>query len=135
MLAILFFYGFSYVQPTVLGQWNTVDEETGEVKAVVEIFERNGRVYGKVLKIMNREHPDPVCENCDEQDDRHKKKIMGMEIIKDMKKLGEEYSGGNILDPENGRVYKCRLWIQDEKLMIRGYWGPFYRTQIWRKSS
>lgn len=55
MLAILFFYGFWYVQPTVLGQWNTADEETGEVKAVVEIFERDGLVYGKVLKIMNRE--------------------------------------------------------------------------------
>ena len=58
-----------------------------------------------------------------------------MEIIRDMKPDGDEYSDGTILDPKVGRVYRCRLWLDGENLKVRGYWGPFFRTQVWHRSN
>jgi len=122
-------------QRDIVGAWDTVDDETGEVKATVEIFERSGAYYGRIIKIMNREHPDPICEECPEDDDRYRKKIIGMEIIRGLKRSDDYYSDGNVLDPQDGKVYRCKIWIEGENLMVRGYWGPFYKTQTWRKSS
>ena len=122
-------------QNGVLGKWKTIDDHTGETKSIVELFDRDGQVYGRILKIFPKpnDDQDPVCDKCHEEDHRYNKKIIGMEIIQDMKKSGNEFSGGNILDPEDGKVYKCRLWIESNDLKVRGYWGPFWRTQTWKR--
>ncbi len=122
-------------QPTIVGRWKTVDDESGEVKSIVEIAERKGSYYGRIVQIFTPENPDPVCEKCPLEDDRYGKKIIGMEILKGLKKNGDEYSDGDILDPEVGRIYRCTLWIEGADLKVRGYWGPFYRTQTWKKST
>ena len=92
-------------------------------------------MYGKIVKIIINpgEDPDPVCDKCPQDDERFNKKIIGMEIIRDMKKDGDEFSDGNILDPEAGKVYRCKLWLEGNDLKVRGYWGPFYRTQTWKR--
>lgn len=126
---------FSQEQPSIVGRWKTVDDESGEVKSVVEIIERKGTFYGRIVKIFSIEHPDPVCKKCPAEDDRYGKKVIGMEIIKGLKKSGAEYSEGEILDPEVGRIYRCKLWIEGTDLKVRGYWGPFFRTQTWKKST
>lgn len=120
----------------VLGKWKTIDDETGEPRSIVELFEKNGTVYGKVVKLIRTpdEDPDPVCSDCGEDDDRYNKKIIGMEILRDMQKSGDAYVDGSILDPKNGRVYRCRIWIEGTDLQVRGYWGPFYRTQTWLRA-
>ena len=134
LLPILFQALLSYAQPSsILGKWTTVDDASGEEKSIIEIFERNGQVYGKIVKIFTTEDPDPICDKCPEDDPRHRKKIIGMEIIQNMQKDANEYSQGTILDPENGRIYRCRLWTEADGLKVRGYWGPFYRTQTWKK--
>ena len=130
---LLFWTLLANAQTSVLGKWKTVDEETGEEKSVIEIFERNGEVFGKIVKIFTQEDPDPICVECPADDPRHRKKIIGMEIIQNMKKVGNEYSQGSILDPQDGKIYRCKLWTEDENLKVRGYWGPFYRTQTWKK--
>lgn len=118
---------------TIVGKWKTIDDETNKPKSIVEIFEKEGKYYGKVIRLFRgpEEDQDPVCNECDPEDARYKKKIIGMEILKDMKREGAEYSEGNILDPNNGKIYKCRIWLEGNNLMLRGYWGPFYRTQTW----
>jgi uncharacterized protein (DUF2147 family) len=120
---------------SITGRWTTIDDDSGEEKSIVEIAEREGKFYGKVVKIFVTpgEDPDPVCDDCAPDDSRHKKKIIGMEIIRDLKKSGNEYSDGDILDPEIGKVYRCKLWIEGNDLKVRGYWGPFFRTQTWRR--
>ena len=133
VLPLLFSTLLSYGQTSVIGKWKTVDESTGEEKSIIEIFERNGKVYGKIVKIFTPEDPDPKCDKCPEEDPRYNKKIIGMEIIKDMQKGDNEYSQGTILDPQDGKIYRCKLWIEDDGLKVRGYWGPFYRTQTWKK--
>jgi len=119
----------------VTGKWKTIDDESGKEKSVVELFEREGKLYGRIVKILDTtEDPDPVCDKCPVDDPRFKKKIIGMEFIRDMTRNGQEYAGGDILDPEAGKVYRCKLWLEGSNLMVRGYWGPFYRTQTWKKA-
>lgn len=118
---------------SILGKWKTIDDETNEAKSVVEIVERNGKVYGKIIKLFRlpNEDPDPLCSECPEEDARYNKKVLGMEIIQNMAADEDGYSGGTILDPKVGKIYKCRLWVEGDNLKVRGYWGPFYRTQTW----
>lgn len=129
------FDGFS--QNTVIGKWKSIDDDTNKPKSIVEIIEKDGKLFGKIIKLFREsgEDPDPVCEECDEDDDRYKKKVIGMEIIKGLSKDGNEFSGGTILDPADGKVYRCKIWLNGNDLMVRGYWGPFYRTQTWKSEN
>lgn len=122
-------------QPTILGKWKSFDDKTGELKSVVEITERDAKLYGKIVKIFPKpnEDQDPSCTKCPTEDDRYNKKMLGMEIIRDMKKDDDEYAGGHILDPEVGKIYRCKLWIEEGTLKVRGYLGPFFRTQTWQR--
>ena len=124
---------FSFSQSTIVGKWKTIDDESGKPRSVVEIYENDGKFFGKIIKLFREpgEDPDPVCDEC--EDHRSGQKIIGMEIITDMKydKGDGEYRKGEILDPENGNVYDCKLWIEDGNLKVRGYLLFFYRTQTW----
>ncbi len=123
-------------QTSITGKWKSVDDTTGEPRSIVEIIERQGKIYGKIIKLFPNpeEDPDPICDKCSPEDVRFNKKIIGMEIIKEMSLDDDEYSGGSILDPEVGKVYRCKVWLEAGKLKVRGYLGPFYRTQTWLKS-
>lgn len=133
LLLIIVSTCFTYAQKDVLGKWKTIDDDTADTKSIVEIYEVDGEVFGKVLKTFPKdgEDPDPICDECDNDDPRYKQKIIGMEIIQKMEKDGDVYSGGKILDPENGNVYRCKIWREKDKLYVRGYLGFFYRTQLW----
>lgn len=123
-------------QGTVHGKWKTIDDNTGEARSIVEILEKGGKTFGRIIKIFPRpeKDPDPVCNKCAPEDPRFNQKIIGMEIIRNLTRTGSEYSGGDILDPENGRVYRSRIWLDGKVLKVRGYWGPFYRTQTWQRA-
>jgi uncharacterized protein (DUF2147 family) len=124
-------------QDSVFGKWKTIDDKTGQPKSIVEIFERNGRVYGRIVKLFREqgEDLDPICDKCSPNDPRHKQKIIGMEILRDMTRDGESFANGQILDPEVGKVYRCKIWVEGSDLKVRGYLGPFWRTQTWKKAS
>jgi len=122
-------------QTSILGKWKTIDDESNEEKSVVEIFNRDGKVHGKIVKLFRKpgEDPDPVCDECPADDSRYNKKIIGLEIIQNLVKSDEAYAEGTILDPEDGKIYRCKIWIEGSDLMVRGYWGPFFRTQTWKR--
>ncbi len=122
-------------QLSPIGKWKTIDESTGKEKSVVEITERDGKYYGRIVKVLREPgtDQDPSCTKCPADDDRYEKKVVGLEIIRDLVKDGDDYSGGTVLDPEKGEVYKCKIWMEGKDLMVRGYWGVFYRTQTWKK--
>lgn len=115
----------------VVGKWKTVDDETEEPRSVVEIYERDGKLFGKVVKIFNRpgSSDDPKCGNC--KGENKNKSIVGMDIIQGLVKDGEQWSGGTILDPGNGESYDCKIWLEQDTLQVRGYVFLFYRTQTW----
>ena len=124
------------ISQSVLGKWKTIDDETGKPRSIVEIFERDGKVHGKIIKLFRepQEDQDPVCTGCDDDDPRYKKKIIGMEILTGMVKDDNEYEDGEILDPKSGKVYDCKIWVDGKDLKVRGYIGPFFRTQTWLKA-
>ncbi len=117
---------------SIEGKWKTIDDETGEAKSIVEIYQKDGKIYGKVLEILNPAKRDGICEKC--KGDRKNKPVLGMIIIDGLSKDDDEYSGGKILDPEKGKEYKCKLWLDSDdknKLYVRGYVAFLYRTQNW----
>jgi uncharacterized protein (DUF2147 family) len=136
ILIVLCFLWLPSLGQSVIGKWKTIDDNTGEPRSIVDVFERGGKVYGKITKLFRKpgEDPDPVCDDCETDDPRHMKKIIGMEIIDGLVKEEDEYGSGKILDPENGKVYRCKIWVEDKQLKVRGYLGPFFRTQSWLKS-
>jgi uncharacterized protein (DUF2147 family) len=125
--------GFSQI----IGKWTSIDDNSGQPRSVIEVMERGSKFFGRIIKIHFKpgEDPNPICTKCEEEDPRFKKNIIGMEILEGLVKEGNEFVGGTILDPENGKVYRCKLWIEQGDLKIRGYWGPFFRTQTWKPLS
>jgi uncharacterized protein (DUF2147 family) len=131
--AVLLASSMFYAQSNeVNGKWKTVDDETGKAKSIVEIYEKSGKIYGKVVEIFDTEHKKDLCKNCSGEDAN--KPILGLTIIKGLSKDGKEYSSGEIIDPKNGRNYKCTIVLQSkDKLKVRGYIGfaLLGRTQYW----
>lgn len=135
-LSLFLFFSFfilsaSAQRTSPIGKWKTVDDNTGKVKSTVEIYEEGGKLFGKVLELFDPEKPDPVCEECDEDDPRYMKPIVGMKLIRNMVKEDDKWEGGDITDPENGKVYRCKIWVEDGNLQVRGYIAFLYRTQTW----
>jgi uncharacterized protein (DUF2147 family) len=135
LLPLLFITISCLAQKSVIGKWKTIDDNTGEAKSIVEIFERGSKVFGKIVSLVPKagRPADPVCDNCPEDDARYKKKIIGMEIIQNLVKDGDDYSEGTVLDPESGKIYRCKIWLEGNDLKLRGYIGPFFRTQTWTR--
>ena len=119
---------------SVVGKWKTIDDETGKAISVVEIYERGGKIYGKVHDIIDPKDRNKICSNCTGED--KDKPIMGLTVIKGIVKDGAEYNSGKILDPKYGRLYKCFITLESkDKLKVRGYIGIslFGRTQYWHR--
>ena len=118
----------------VVGTWKTIDDNTGKVRSHVEIYKEGGLVYGKIVKLVDPKEPNPICDKC--KGDDKDKPVVGLVIIKGLEKDDDEYSGGKILDPENGKLYKCYISLEDpDKLKVRGYIGISLlgRTQYWQR--
>lgn len=117
---------------TPVGLWRSHDDDTKAPKALIRITEQGGALTGRIEKILT-DKADAVCEKC--TDARKDKPVQGMTILSGLKKDGEEWSGGEILDPNNGKVYKARLKLADagRKLDVRGFIGiaALGRTQTW----
>lgn len=132
---LLAFFSVNSSAQTISGKWKTIDDETGEAKSIVQIWKSSdGLFYGKIMEIFDKTKQDGVCDKCDKDDPRYNKKVLGMKIIMEMKKTGaNEWTGGTILDPNNGSVYKCKLSRKGDNLLVRGFIGISLigRTQTW----
>jgi uncharacterized protein (DUF2147 family) len=130
---VVFFSIISNMQSqSVLGKWKTIDDVTGQAKSIVEIYEKSGKIYGKVIDIINPAKRKDLCTKCSGEDKNAS--ILGLTIIKGLVKDGDEYNGGKILDPVKGEEYKCLIALEDkDKLKVRGFVGVsiFGRTQYW----
>ncbi|MFK7781081.1 DUF2147 domain-containing protein [Psychroserpens sp.] len=123
---------FSSGAQGILGQWKTIDDETGEEKSIVEIYKKDGKVFGKIIEIFDVSKRDLPCKFCEGED--YNKPVLGLEIIKNMEVKGDAYKNGTITNPEDGKVYTCRLKLDDDdpnQLQVRGYIAFFYKTQYW----
>jgi uncharacterized protein (DUF2147 family) len=118
-----------------VGKWNTVDEKTGKVVSEVELYDEGGRLYGKIVRLadpVDAKGKPKVCSKCQGAD--KDQPIVGLLIVKDLAPDKDKFKGGTILDPADGKVYRAELWKEGEQLKVRGYLGPFYKTQTWTKA-
>jgi uncharacterized protein (DUF2147 family) len=125
---------FIYSQKTVVGKWKTIDESTMEAKSKVEIYKVSNEYFGKITTILNEANKDKTCIKCKGVDKN--KPIEGLIIIKKLNKDNTIYVDGTITDPENGKTYTCKIWLDENNndvLNVRGYIGFFYRTQRWQR--
>jgi uncharacterized protein (DUF2147 family) len=113
----------------IAGRWVTIDDHSGKQRSVVEITVAHGVAYGRIVQIFDKSKVDKSCDAC--TDDRKGKPVLGLEIIRNMVRDGDQWEDGTILDPDNGEVYDCKLWVEDGKLKVRGYIAFFFRTQTW----
>jgi uncharacterized protein (DUF2147 family) len=125
----------AFAQMSPVGLWKTIDDDSKKEKSLVRIKETNGVYSGTIEKLLDpTSKPDAVCDKC--TDERKDKPVLGMTILRNLKQSADDktvYDGGDIVDPNNGKVYRTRLKpVEDgKKLEMRGYIGPFYRTQVW----
>lgn len=123
------------LEPVAMGRWQQIDEDDGKPNSVIQILERDGFFEGVIVSIFSRpgEDLDPVCSKCSDQ--RKGQRVIGMKILSGFKRMGLAYTDGEILDPDNGQVYrtKMKLSADGKTLVVRGYIGVslFGRSQIW----
>ena len=134
-VAALAIHAAALAQPSPVGLWKTIDDDTKQEKSLVRIADNGGVLSGRIEKLLDpAAKPGVVCDKC--TDERKDKPIVGMTILRNLKQSAEDkewWDGGDITDPNNGKVYKAKLRPIEggKKLQMRGYIGPFYRTQTW----
>jgi len=120
-------------EATPVGLWRTIDDN--KEKSLVRITEVNGELRGTIEKLIREpnEDPNPACDKC--SGDKKNKPVLGMMIMSGLKRDGDEWKGGEILDPNNGKTYKCKMSVDEsgKKLNVRGFIGVSLlgRTQVW----
>jgi len=119
-------------QSSPVGFWKTVDDNTGETRSEMELYiNAQGELEGKIHELMDADAPE-TCDLC--PGDKKDAKLIGMVIMWGLEEDGDQWNGGRIMDPENGKTYKCYIELEsEEKLKVRGYIGisALGRTQYW----
>lgn len=131
---VIFTITLSANAQTIFGKWENRDEDTNKVDSVIEVYEKNGKAYAKIIEITNPDRKNALCDKCN--DHRKNKPILGMDILTGLSKNGKEWSGGEILDPKKGKIYNCFIELKGKnKLKVRGYIGLslFGRTVYWHR--
>ena len=135
MLALLLGAASAAEQMTPVGLWKTIDDDGKTEKSLVRIVDQGGVVSGRIEKLLDpKDNPNDVCDKC--TDDRKGKPVLGLEILRNLKQSADDktiWDSGEVLDPEDGKSYRARLKPLEggRQLQLRGYIGPFYRTQVW----
>jgi len=120
-------------EPTPTGRWKAIDDRTGAPRGIVRVYEERGALFGRIEAAFKPNEAKEHCDLC--TDDRKGKPIIGLVVMRWLRKRGDEYTGGDILDPDTGMVYRCKLRLLDEgkRMLVRGYlFAPLLgRSQIW----
>ena len=131
---LIMLWAFFFQTDSIEGTWITTDDETGNQKSEVLIFKENGKLYGKIIKLLLPEDQGKKCINC--KGKNKDQSIVGMLIINDLQLDDYSWEDGTILDPKSGKVYDCNIGFEDSNtLKVRGYIGfsLLGRTQIWKR--
>jgi uncharacterized protein (DUF2147 family) len=118
-----------------VGLWQPIDSKTGKPLGLIRIFEQNGLFFGRIEPSSPSDDPSERCTRC--SDERKNQPIIGLVLMRNLRREGDEYTGGDILDPDTGRVYGCKFRLTDggHKLIMRGFLGISLlgRSQTWER--
>ena len=128
ILSFFLFWGtVAQADNSITGFWTTIDDETNTPKSVVRIYEYQGKYYGRVVELF--QNKEAVAKLPDTP------KIKGLDVIWDLEQKGNEYKGGEILDPKKGKVYGCEIWREGDDLIVRGKIAFLGRNQTWHPNN
>lgn len=130
----LFFLGNFVTAQSVTGTWKTIDDNTGKARSYIKVYEQDGKLYGKIVKILDPAKQDKICTKC--KGSKKNKKVLGLVILEGLEKDGSKWDDGKITDPDNGKEYSCNVQLDGaDKLKVRGYIGfsLIGRTQVWER--
>ena len=135
MLATYFLFLSLFIQtPDFEGNWVTIDDETGVEKSIIKLYIENDTLYGRIETLLLEEDQGQLCTNCTGSE--LNQPIEGLIILKGLTRDEEQWTGGTILDPANGKEYQCTLTLEgDSELNVRGFIGFSFigRTQRWKR--
>ncbi|SHI95717.1 DUF2147 domain-containing protein [Pseudozobellia thermophila] len=118
---------------SVFGKWKTIDDRTGKPKAIIDIYEKEGLMYGKVVQIVEEGKENFICDKC--KGELKGKPVLGMTIIEGAEHVGDGvYKGDTLFDPQQAMTFRCKIWLNPDntdELKVRGYLAFIYRTQTW----
>lgn len=120
--------------PSVEGTWVNIDDETGQAKSEIELYVEQGKLYGRVLRLLLPEDQGKKCVNCKGSDKN--KPIEGLLIVRGLSRDDADWTDGKIMDPANGKSYDCTIRLEDPNtLNVRGFLGFSFlgRTQVWKR--
>lgn len=135
ILLLLITINYTVNSQTIFGKWHSFNDETQKIESVIEVYAKDGKAFAKIIEIKNPDRKTAVCDMC--KGSNKDKPILGMEILSGLQMNDDEWSGGKILDPKNGKEYKCYIkLVEDNKLKIRGYIGfsLLGRTAYWQRA-
>ena len=121
--ALLLLSTWALAADSVVGFWKTIDDETHEPKSIVQLYEYQGKLYGRVVDLLKDKQAKAALPGSPA--------ILGLDIIWDLTKKGDKYRGGEVLDPQKGRVYDCQIWLEGDKLILSGSLFGIGRKQVW----
>ncbi len=133
VLGMFFIFTLTSQSQSVFGKWKTIDDRTGRPKAIIDIYKKDGLMYGHVVEILEEGKADAVCSKCD--GDMKDQPILGMTIIDAAKEHDDgEWKGKKLFDPQQAMTFRCKIWLNPDnkdELKVRGYLTFIYRTQTW----
>lgn len=127
-----------FAQNTPIGRWHSIDDKSGKPKAVIEVFDAGqGRLSARIVELLGeRKDPNPMCNACTGA--RKNKPVIGMVIAWGLRRDGDTWADGRILDPENGKEYSVKMTLIEggKRMQVRGFLGLSLlgRTQVWRRA-
>jgi len=136
MLTLFLSFLFALQTPSVEGTWINIDDETGVKKSEITLYVEEGKLYGRIERLLLPEDQGKICSNCKGKD--KDQPIEGLIIVKGLSKDGKKWTAGDILDPANGKSYDCTIKLDDANtLNVRGFLGFSFlgRTQIWQRKN
>ena len=134
MVTLFLSFLFALQNPSVEGAWINIDDETGVKKSEITLYVEDGKLYGRIERLLLPEDQGKICSNCRGKD--KDQPIEGLIIVKGLSKDGNQWTAGDILDPANGKLYDCTIKLDDgNTLNVRGFLGFSFlgRTQIWQR--
>ena len=135
MLANYFLFLSFFIQaPNYVGNWVTIDDETGVEKSIIKLYIENDMLYGRIETLLLEQDQGQLCTNCSGSE--LNQPIEGLIILKGLTWDGDQWTGGTILDPANGKEYQCTLTLDGaSQLNVRGFIGFSFigRTQQWKR--
>lgn len=131
LVIIILFSTHIFAETNPTGMWQTFDAD-GSLLSTVAVRIEDTKLYAKIVAVHTPGDENPICEQC--KGDLYGRPVIGLEVINGLTLKKNVWQKGRVFDPKTGDSFKGRVWLEDGKLLVRGYVGFLYQTQYWLRA-